>query len=195
MSNNELTKKAFADAIKHLLTEKSLSKISVKDIAEYCNISRNTFYYHFKDKYELINWIFYTETLAEVNTFDDPSKWLDSFMNVCNYLHRNRRFYLSCFEYVGQNSLKDYLLDFYFELIRMNLSVQYSQIGIKLSHDELKLIARMESYAYVGIIFDWVKSGMHNDYTSYFDQLYNIRRMEEGINIFLQFHDKTPSSF
>ena len=82
MSNNNITKKAFAEAIKHLLTKKPLTKISVKDITEHCNISRNTFYYHFRDKYELINWIFYTEILAEVNDFNDPSKWLDSFTNV-----------------------------------------------------------------------------------------------------------------
>ncbi len=178
MSNNIITKKAFAEAIKYLLTKKPLTKISVKDITEYCNISRNTFYYHFRDKYELINWIFYTEILAEVNDFNDPSKWLDSFTNVCRYLHKNRSFYMKCFQYVGQNSLRDCLTDFYYELIRMNLSVQYSEVGIKLSSDELKMMARMESYSYVSIIFEWVKSGMHNDYMNYLNQLYNIRKME-----------------
>ena len=36
----------------------------------------------------------------------------------------------------------------------------------------------MESYSYVSIIFEWVKSGMHNDYMNYLSQLYNIRKME-----------------
>lgn len=79
---------------------------------------------------------------------------------------------------MGQNSLRDCLTDFYYELIRMNLSVQYSEAGIKLSGDELKMMARMESYSYVSVIFEWVKSGMHNDYMNYINQLYNIRKME-----------------
>ena len=43
MSNNMITKDALGKALKVLLEKKPLSKISVKDITEYCNISRNTF--------------------------------------------------------------------------------------------------------------------------------------------------------
>ena len=82
MSNNSITKDALARALKEILKEKPLSKISIKNITSYCDISRNTFYYHFSDKYELVNWIFYTETLKEVSTFSDPNRWLDSFVNL-----------------------------------------------------------------------------------------------------------------
>ena len=109
MSNNMITKDALGKALKVLLEKKPLSKISVKDITEYCNISRNTFYYHFKDKYELINWIFYTDMLENVNSFNDPSKLTNSFVNVCKCLYANRKFYLACFQYIGQNSLYEYL--------------------------------------------------------------------------------------
>ncbi|SHK14721.1 TetR family transcriptional regulator [Hespellia stercorisuis] len=107
MSNNLITKDALASALKSLLQTQPLSKISVKSITTYCNISRNTFYYHFKDKYELINWIFYSDMLTNVNSFADPAKLVDSFSNVCKCLYENRRFYLACFQYVGQNSLYD----------------------------------------------------------------------------------------
>ena len=83
MSNNRITKEALASALKKLLEQQPLSKISVKYITDYCDISRNTFYYHFKDKYELINWIFYTDMLENVNTFNDPSKLTESFVKVC----------------------------------------------------------------------------------------------------------------
>ena len=51
MANNRITKETFARAIKELLKEKQRSNISVKDITEQCELSRNAFYYHFKDKY------------------------------------------------------------------------------------------------------------------------------------------------
>ena len=61
MSNAAFTKLMIAQGLKRLLKTTSFVNVSVGDIARECQISRNTFYYHFKDKYDLISWIFYTE--------------------------------------------------------------------------------------------------------------------------------------
>ena len=45
------TKDAIVAAFGELLTERPLSKITVKDIVDRCEISRNTFYYHFEDSF------------------------------------------------------------------------------------------------------------------------------------------------
>lgn len=174
MSNNMITKEALANALKELLEKNPLSKISVKCITDYCNISRNTFYYHFKDKYELINWIFYTDMLENVNTFNDPSKLTESFVKVCKCLYANRKFYLACFQYVGQNSLFDYLYDIYYELWKINIDVGYSECGFKLSEGELSLMAKLKAHALVGIIEDWVNDGMHDNYMKFFEQIKEI---------------------
>ena len=52
------TRKAIMDSCLRLLEERPVDKITVKDIVEDCGINRNTFYYHFHDKYHLIAWIF-----------------------------------------------------------------------------------------------------------------------------------------
>lgn len=178
MSNNMITKDALGKALKVLLEKKPLSKISVKDITEYCNISRNTFYYHFKDKYELINWIFYTDMLENVNSFNDPLKLTNSFVNVCKCLYANRKFYLACFQYIGQNSLYEYLNEFYYELWRINIDVRYTESGFKLTETELHLMAKMKAHSLVGIISDWVKDGMHDNYMSYFEQVHAVLEFE-----------------
>lgn len=178
MSNNQITKEALASALKDLLKEQPLSKISVKSITNYCNISRNTFYYHFKDKYELINWIFYTDMLHNVNSFDDPSKLLDSFVSVCKCLYTNRKFYLACFQYVGQNSLYESLFQFYFELWKINIDVRYTNSGFKLTEAELDLMAKLKAHALVGVIEDWVHSGMSNNYMTYFEQIHSVMELD-----------------
>lgn len=61
MPDSSITKRALAAALKQLMSEKPLQKISVGDICETCSMNRKSFYYHFKDKYDLVNWIFYTE--------------------------------------------------------------------------------------------------------------------------------------
>ena len=59
MSDSNLTKNALAASMKKLMREKPFDKISVSDICIDCGINRKSFYYHFRDKYDLVNWIFY----------------------------------------------------------------------------------------------------------------------------------------
>lgn len=174
MSNNSITKEALATALKKLLEQQPLSKISVKHITDYCNISRNTFYYHFKDKYEPINWMFYTDMLENVNSFNDPSKLTESFVKVCKALYAERKFYFACFQYVGQNSLFESLYEIYYELWKINIDMGYSECGFKLSESELSLMAKLKAHALVGIIKDWVDEGMHDNYMKYFEQIREI---------------------
>ena len=58
---SDITKKALASSLKDLLSKYKFNKITIKDITENCGVNRQTFYYHFKDKYDLVNWIYYTE--------------------------------------------------------------------------------------------------------------------------------------
>ena len=66
MANSTVTKRALAKALKELMAEKPFSRISVSEIAEKCSINRKSFYYHFKDKYDLIDWIFESEFIEKV---------------------------------------------------------------------------------------------------------------------------------
>ena len=60
------TKLQLEEAFKKLLLEKPFHKITIKDLTDACYLSRMSFYYHFQDKYELINWVFYTDMLQNV---------------------------------------------------------------------------------------------------------------------------------
>ncbi|MDR2891722.1 MAG: TetR/AcrR family transcriptional regulator C-terminal domain-containing protein [Deltaproteobacteria bacterium] len=171
MSNNVITKEALATALKNLIRTKGLAKISVKDITDHCKVSRNTFYYHFTDKTSLIKWIFYTETLREINTFTESHLWLESFVNLCKYFCENNFFYIEAFKSVGQNTLQNYLMTFYYELLKLHIDTEYKQLGIVLGDDELMVSARMETHAFVGIIMDWINEGMNPDYMKYYEQL------------------------
>ncbi|MBE6350716.1 MAG: TetR family transcriptional regulator, partial [Spirochaetaceae bacterium] len=61
MSNSNITKQALANAFKELMFEKSFTRITINDICSKCSLNRKSFYYHFKDKYDLLNWIFYVD--------------------------------------------------------------------------------------------------------------------------------------
>ena len=57
------TKKALATALKNKMKEKPFSKITVSELIAVCSVNRKTFYYHFKDIYDLLRWLFQEETL------------------------------------------------------------------------------------------------------------------------------------
>lgn len=67
MANEYMTKRSFADALKEIVKTKPLEKIFVKDITNYCGVSKNTFYYHFQDKYELLHRIFVQDVINMLN--------------------------------------------------------------------------------------------------------------------------------
>ena len=54
---SQLTKRALEQSLKNLLAYKPLTKITVGDIADDCGINRMTFYYHFKDIYDLADYL------------------------------------------------------------------------------------------------------------------------------------------
>ena len=48
------TKKAIRDSFVKLLNEKPLSQITIRDIVDDCGVNRNTFYYYYRDIYEVL---------------------------------------------------------------------------------------------------------------------------------------------
>ena len=109
-------KAAVADALLELIRRKDADKITVKDLVEVCGISRQTFYYHFKDKYDVINWIFYSEITPIIGESQSMDSWADALLALCRYLQDNRTLYRKVLHIQGQNSFSECLMDFYVQL-------------------------------------------------------------------------------
>lgn len=109
MADSNITKRALAEALKELMEEKSFSKISVADICGRCDMNRKSFYYHFKDKYDLVNWIFDTEFISVVSKNASSSfSAADLIEALCVYFYKNRSFYRKTLGIQGQNSFTDH---------------------------------------------------------------------------------------
>ena len=65
MADSNITKSALASALKELMETTPFAKITVSDICAKCNMNRKSFYYHFRDKFDLVNWIFDVEYLTK----------------------------------------------------------------------------------------------------------------------------------
>lgn len=109
MSNSLITKKALAAALKSCMQDEPLDKISIGEICAKCGLNRKSFYYHFRDKYELVNWIYETEINSKVHeALEAGSHTSEIAMMICTYLFENRVFYLNALQVSGPQSFHDY---------------------------------------------------------------------------------------
>ena len=112
MADSNITKRALGAAVKELLYEKTLDKISVGDICEKCDMNRKSFYYHFRDKYDLVNWIYDVEFIAVMGKKEYPAAW-DLLQDICVYFYENRSFYRMVLKTEGQNSFSEYFREYF----------------------------------------------------------------------------------
>ena len=78
--------------MKNLMRGRPFEKISVSDICVECGINRKSFYYHFRDKYDLVNWIFYVGFIGEMDMSSYQTGW-DWVEDICRYFYREKDFY------------------------------------------------------------------------------------------------------
>lgn len=107
LADSNITKRALAAALKELMEEFPFIKISVADICAKCDINRKTFYYHFKDKYDLVNWIYDTEFMEAIRRKSYTSGW-EFLEDLCDYLYANKTFYRRVLKVKGQNSFSEH---------------------------------------------------------------------------------------
>ena len=111
------TKEFFAESLKELAAAKPVDRITIKEIAKNCGFTSKTFYNHFQDKYDLIEWIYSTAAEKIMHKIDGENyTWRDSLADGWNYFKNNREFLKnlvantsgqdSFINYVAQHNMK-----------------------------------------------------------------------------------------
>lgn len=121
LADSNITKRALAAAFKDLLESTPFEKISIGQLCEKCDMNRKSFYYHFRDKYDLVNWIYYTEFIAVARQKNYTLGW-ELMVDLCEYFYDNRSFYRKTFSIEGQNSFSDYFRDIVSMIIRTDMA-------------------------------------------------------------------------
>lgn len=120
MPRSNQTKHLLAESLQELMVTTPLEKISVNDIVDHAGVGRNTFYYHFEDKYDLVNWYFQsgiTQFLVERGAY---TGWDSLLAAIKDYFLENKVFYCNALAYNGQNSLQKYMFDYLCSIFEQN---------------------------------------------------------------------------
>ena len=168
MAEAALTKRVIADSLKELCREKPFDKISVGEIAEKCNINRQTFYYHFQDKYDLLTWIYYEDFYNPSLTDLDFDNWDVCMEKLLTLVKENKAFSINTIKHAGTDMTGIFLKDT--EII-LGSAIDYIKKRPELSgrylrnvdEEEQQFIARFFAFGVCGIIVEWVTTGMKEE--------------------------------
>ncbi len=161
MPSSQITKKALAASLKELMKSTPLNKISIKNIVDNCGLNRQTFYYHFQDIFDLVDWIYKTEAIESIAQYRSYNTWTNGFYKIFQYIEDNKAFCLNTFNSLSRTHLDMYLYSVINELL-MEVVNEIS-CNIKVKEDDKKFIANFYALAFIGLIIQWMKDGMKED--------------------------------
>lgn len=94
MIRRKTTKDILGESVHELAQQKSVNKISVKEITDNCGLSTTTFYHHFRDKYELIAWMYnYQMEDIFLDFYEGTESWHQALLDMVTILDQDRSFY------------------------------------------------------------------------------------------------------
>ncbi|MDY3864862.1 MAG: TetR/AcrR family transcriptional regulator C-terminal domain-containing protein [Eubacteriales bacterium] len=158
---SQVTKRALEQSLKNLLLKKPLNKITVADIADDCGINRMTFYYHFKDIYDLVEWSCLEDAkraLDEKKTYDT---WQQGLLQIFEAVQENKPFIMNVYRCVHAEQVEKYLQPLVDGLL-LGVLEEESR-GITIRDEDKQFIAQVYSYIFIGLMLDWIKDNMRED--------------------------------
>ena len=153
-------KETIAEAAKRLLMEKHVKKLTVKDIVEECQITRQAFYYHFEDIPDLFRWVLEKisrQFIRKVQESRDDEEMLKYFflmsINAAPYIRKGL-----------QGNYREELEQLLRQDIRglFERTIEEKQLYQQYSHSEVKLFLRYHSQAVMGILKEWTEEDTRN---------------------------------
>ena len=143
----QITKLWIAEKMRALLKQKPLEKIRVTEICQAAGIERPTFYYHFRDKYDLMAWIF-CHSAAETDVVS-----VESSVEAMRRMKSDILFYRRAYEDASQNALWKYMHEYF---VRRYTALAKEKLGTDVLDAQLAYSIRFYCMGAVGMTQEWV---------------------------------------
>lgn len=166
---SQVTKRALEQSLKNLLLKKPLTKITINDITEDCGISRMTFYYHFKDIYDLVEWACQEDARRVLENKRDYDSWTQGLLQIFEAVLENKPFVMNVYRCVHQEQLEKYLKPQVDSLVLDIINGESSSATLR--EEDKEFIARVYSHVFIGMMLDWIKEDMRSDPKQIVDRL------------------------
>ena len=155
------TKQAIETAFLQLLNEKPLNKITINDITEDCGVNRMTFYYHFKDIYDLVDWILAEDAAKAMEGRRGFGTWSEAYLDVLHQLQDNKTLVLNVYRSVGREQVEQYLYRLLDPILKDFADRECHDITVQDA--DKQFVVDFYKYALVGMTLEWTRRDMKGD--------------------------------
>lgn len=147
-------KQTLADSLIEISYTKPINKITIQNIVDHCHTGRQTFYNHFSDKFELINWIYKDKVEKVLDIFIENKSWYDCMRLTYMIFQDNKQFFTKILDL-------SYFVDFFYEHTRnYYINSIINRFGKGEMSDSLLYSIEFNSFGEVHMCLKWIKEGM-----------------------------------
>ena len=149
-----------AESFKELVLKQSIEKITIKEITDRAGVIRPTFYNHFQDKYELLEWIVFTQLIEPMEPLIQAGMVHEALVLLFSNIEREKEFYLKACRLEGQNSFQSIAQKCAEKLLLKaitNASTGKEPKYVWLTPDR---IAEYYAQSMCYVVISWMQSGM-----------------------------------
>ena len=156
----QMTKQILAESLKKLLPHHSFEKITIKDITDAAGFIRPTFYNHFKDKYDLVEWIFTEEVIRPGEQLFDVGLFREGIRLMLANMEKEKDFYVRAVKIQGQNSFRDIVFQSFVTLIQKVFAKRTPFPETVPHFFRPEILAEYYANAETFLLMKWLESGM-----------------------------------
>lgn len=156
---SDQTKQALAAALKELMAQKPIDKITIRDITDRCDIRRQNFYYHFADVYDLMRWMFQEEAMSLLRQHEGALLWQEGLLQLFRYIEENRAVCLCALRSVGREHLKRFFEADVHNIIHRTVEQIGREIGVtdrNAGCADIELTTHFYVVAMSGMLESWL---------------------------------------
>lgn len=152
---SNITKQAFADALKQAVEKKPLSKITVSELVDICGFNRKTFYYHFDSVYALVHWILEQEAIQAMRQYDLLLDLEDVILFLVDYVQKNPYIRYCILDAYGRAEIKNFFLSDLKEAV--GAAVGHYAKDLAVPEDYVTFLIGFYTEALAGYLVDFVR--------------------------------------
>lgn len=159
-SVSEQTKLQLAAALKTLMAQKPMEKITISDLTSACNIRRQSFYYHFEDIYDLLQWTFRNEAISLLKQQEGALLWKEGLLQLFRYLEENRAVCLCALNSLGRDHIRRFFEGDIYAIIHRTIEQLGETIGVDKNLDsfvDVEMLTHFYVVALAGIVESWLR--------------------------------------
>ena len=151
-------KESIVDSLIQTLNETTLEKITVTDIAAKCGISRQTFYYHFNDIYDIVRYFFLREIERAFADYSDIDSWQTGYMRLLKWAKNNKALVMNTYF----STKREYVEVFLKKVSKKYISkiVRTEAKEYKVTENQCNFIEDFYTLSFSAFTLEWIRLGM-----------------------------------